>query len=76
MVHKVPAHKNLLCNLKKDRKELETDAKSICIDTLPRWENLTDVDIEVAPSETLMISRIRCCVQPLAGYFLDNCVHY
>lgn len=47
MVHKVPAHKNLLCNLKKDRKELETDAKHICLETVPRWDKLKEEDVEV-----------------------------
>lgn len=48
MVHKVPAHKSLLCNLKKDRKELESDAKHICIETIPRWENLKEDEVEVS----------------------------
>ena len=47
MVHKVPAHKNLICNLKKDRAELESDAKNVCIETVPRWEGLKDSEIEV-----------------------------
>ncbi len=47
MVHKVPAHKNLICSLKKDRAELESDAKHVCIETVPRWEGLKDSEIEV-----------------------------
>ena len=50
----MPAHKNLLCNLKKDRKELETDAKHICIETVPRWKNLKEDEVEVRQSQTLI----------------------
>ena len=54
MVHKVPAHKNLICSLKKDRAELERDAKKVCIETVPRWEELKDSDIEVGPFRNLI----------------------
>lgn len=52
MVHKVPAHKNLICSLKKDRAELESDAKHVCIETVPRWSGLTDSEIEVGLTGT------------------------
>ena len=50
MVHKVPGHNSLLCNLKKDRKDIEVDVKKICIDAIQGWSRLKMEDIEVQPN--------------------------
>ena len=50
MLQKVASHKSSRCDLRKDRKEAEADAKRICIETVPRWESLTGSDIEVHAS--------------------------
>ena len=66
MVHKVPGHSTLLCNLKQDRQQIEKEVKRICRESVPGWDKIRHVeDITVRlkalisrPTYTLYLSAI------------------
>ena len=50
MVHKVGAKSSIILSLHLSRKELEAEAKKVCLELLPGWTDLTADDIEVRRS--------------------------
>ena len=71
MVHKVPGHSTLLCNLKKDRKDTEVDVKRICIDAVTGWKRLTPDDITVRRRGACGEPQVR----PALGRGVPTCAH-